>query len=100
MTRDEIKEATQTVKGLICRHMSSAAIASGWVSPVDATAFIREVSDQFPYGTRPENLGLTALTGWLAERGVEAGETFIRELRKEWIKEEMREYCKSEHATT
>ena len=63
MIHDEIKEATQTVKWLICRHMPSAAIASGWVSPVDATAFIRE-------------------------------------LRKEWIKEEMREYCKREHATT
>jgi hypothetical protein len=95
MTHDEVKAATRLIEKAICEHMPSAAVASGWMSEVDPAPFVRQMCERFPYGARPENLGVTALTEWLKERGVEAGKNFIRAVREEWIKEEMRRYCQA-----
>ena len=62
-----------------------AAVASGWLSAVDPAAWVARVSRLFPFVDRPENMGLTPLTEWLAARGVEAGPAFVRALRHEWL---------------
>lgn len=93
MTRKEASEATRIIEKAICEHMPSAAVASGWMSEVDPTPFVRETCLRFPFGTRPENLGITPLTAWLEANGVVAGKRFVMVLRKEWIMDAMRAEC-------
>jgi hypothetical protein len=85
MTRQDVNTARRVIVGLIHEHMPTAAVASGWVSAVDPAAWVRKVSDLYPYVERPADLGLTALTRWLEARGVEAGPAFVKALRIEWI---------------
>lgn len=89
-----LRETDCGLRSLICQTMPSAGIASGWMLPVDLTGWIRSVSERFPMGSRPENLGLTALHGWLKDNGVECGLDHARALRKEWIADELREFCR------
>ncbi len=70
---------------LVHRHMPAAAVASGLASAVDPKPWVDRVCTLFRYVDRPEHLGLTALTKWLAERGLAAGEGFVRALRHQWI---------------
>lgn len=80
-----------TLKAIICETMPSAAVASGFISPVNMTGWVKEVSAKFPYETRKEvPLGITPLTDWLKEQGIEAGRKWIEALRTEWIMEELR----------
>ncbi len=86
-------EITKLIENAIRDHMPSAAVASGWMSEVDCAPWVKAMCERFPYGERPENLGLTPLRGWLKERGVEAGEKWVRKLREVWIKDVMRVEC-------
>lgn len=74
-----------TIHSLLCEHMPTAAVASGFASPVDCGPWVRRVSQLFPFVDRPTDLGLTSLMRWLAARGVTAGESWVKELRKEWL---------------
>lgn len=93
MTRTDITTAKRLITGLIHQHMPSAAVASGWASAVSPDAWVSRVSALFKFVDRPEDMGLTALTGWLAARGVEAGESFVKALRKDWMMTRMAEHC-------
>ena len=66
------------------------ATAAEWMNEVDATEFVKTMCERFPFGTRPENLGVTPLTNWLKEQGVEAGKAFVMAVRKVWIMDAMR----------
>jgi hypothetical protein len=68
-------------------HMPSAAVASGWASPVDPKPWVDRVSRLIPFVDRPDDMGLTALTDWLNGMGFEAGASFIRALREAWIRD-------------
>lgn len=85
MNATELKTAKRLIENAIKVHMPSAAVASGWLSAVDPAAWVARVSRLFPFVDRPENMGLTPLTEWLAARGVEAGPAFVRALRHEWL---------------
>lgn len=93
MTRQEVATATHLIKQAICEHMPSAAVASGWMSEVNPEPFVKAMCERFPFGTRPENLGITPLTNWLKEQGVEAGKSFIMAVRKVWLMDAMRVEC-------
>lgn len=90
MTHDEVKHATRLIESAICQHMPTAAIASGWLSPVDPSAWVASMCERFPESDRPESLGLTALCDWLTGQGVTAGREFVKALRVQWLKERMR----------
>jgi hypothetical protein len=80
-----------TIKAVVCETMPTAAIASGFISPVSTAEFVKQVSERFPYEQRKDiPLGITKLTEWLAANGVVAGRTFIDALRTAWIMEELR----------
>jgi hypothetical protein len=85
MTRSEVASARRLITGLIHKHLPSAAVASGWASGVDPAPWVARVSVLFKFVDRPDDLGMTALTRWLAARGVEAGPAFVKALRHEWI---------------
>lgn len=70
--------------------MPSAAIATGLVSPVDTTAFIRQMCERFPREQRPESLALSKLKAWLKDQGYDLGETVVMKIRHEWIVDELR----------
>lgn len=89
MTRSDIDAARPLILQAIHAHMPSAAVASGWASPVDPAAWVASVSNLIRHVDRPYDLGLTALTRWLAARGIEAGPTFVKALRTAWISDEM-----------
>jgi hypothetical protein len=93
MTREELKTGTRLITQAICEHMPSAAVASEWMSEVSPEPFVKAMCERFPFGTRPENLGLTPLTEWLKEQGVEAGKAFVMAVRKVWIMDAMRAEC-------
>ena len=93
MCDNELKTATRLIEQAIMTHMPSAAVASGWMSAVDPTPFVREMCERFPFAVRPDQMGVTHLTGWLSERGVTAGKAFIMAVRAEWLKERMRAEC-------
>lgn len=89
----ELPDPKRLIEQAICQHMPSAAVASGWMSKLNPSDWIKEVSEKFPFAERTTELGLTRLTAWLKERGVEAGESYIKALRIEWLKELMRSEC-------
>jgi hypothetical protein len=88
MTPADIATGTRLIRSAIAQHMPSAAVASGWVSAVSPEPWISWVSGLLPYQDRPTGegcYGLTRLTAWLKTQGITAGESYIRELRKEWL---------------
>lgn len=87
MNNDEIKTVIIVA---VCQYLPSAAIATGLVSPVDTTAFVRQMCERFPYGTRPEELGCSKLKAWLKDRGYDLGESVVMKIRHEWIMDELR----------
>jgi len=78
----------------VCKHMPSAAIDSGMVSPVDLyTGEIVRLSALFPFEDRPTEeygYGLTRLRAWLSDRGERHSEGFVKALQKEWLRDGMR----------
>jgi len=90
VTRKEIERGTRLITQAICEHMPSAAVASGWMSAMDPAPFVKVMCERFPAEVRPEHLGITLLTDWLKEQGVEAGKAFIMEVRKVWLMDRMR----------
>ena len=93
-----MSDATSQIRSLICQHMPTAAVASGLASAVDPGPWVAEVSRRFPLGARPTDHSVPGLTAWLGERGVGAGETWVKALRLEWMKERMRAACDAEFA--
>lgn len=87
MNSEQIKTA---IVAAVCQHMPTAAIATGLVSPVDSSAFVRSVCERFPREQRPESLGFTPLKVWLKENGVDVGESIVMAIRHEWIMDELR----------
>lgn len=85
----QAEQTAESLRNLLATHLPSAAIASGWISPVDLSAWIDTVSERFPLDARPENLGLSALIAWLADRGIVAGADAVRALRLRWLFAEM-----------
>ena len=83
-------DPTPAIRSALVKHMPTAAIATGLVSPVDPSAWVSEISARIPYSARTDcPFGLTGLTGWLAARGITAGLGFIKALRLEWLRVEM-----------
>lgn len=94
MTRDELKTAKHLITQAICEHMPSAAVASGWMSEVDMTPWVRSMCQRFPFGEkRTSELGYGRLVAWLKEQGVEAGKAWVMELRRVWLFDAMRVEC-------
>lgn len=85
MTATDFDTARRLITAAIHQHMPSAAVASGWASAVSPAAWVADVSNLIRHVDRPHDLGLTALTRWLADRGVVAGAEYVKALRKEWI---------------
>ena len=84
----EFDHGAASIRQAIAEHMPSAAVASGWVSPVDPSAWVAWVSGLLPYQDRPTDAngyGLTRLTAWLKTQGITAGESYLRALREEWL---------------
>ncbi len=80
-----------TIRSMICDHMPSAAVASGFVSPVDFTATLRRL--WACYGREVvamENLGLSAVVRFLAAKGESVGERVVKAWRAEVLAEVMR----------
>lgn len=90
-------EVQALIKQAVCQHLPSAAIASGFVSPVDFTAWVAQMSERFPMGSRPDTLGLTKLTAWLSEQGVVAGRAWVLALQGEWLHDRMRAACHADN---
>lgn len=93
MKASELKAAKHLIEQAICEHMPSAAVASGWMSAVDPTPWVREMCQRFPCGTRTRELGYSKLVEWLKGHGVEAGKAWVMALRKVWIMDAMRVEC-------
>ena len=81
--------AARILTTLIHRHMSSAAVDSGWVSAVDPAPWVRLVSGLIPAHDRPARLGYSGLADWLAARGLAAGRGYVLALREAWIRDAM-----------
>jgi hypothetical protein len=94
-TPSDGRTVKNTLEHLICKHLPSAAVASGWVGEVDFSKVVADLSQRFPLDTRPENLGLTALREWLTEQEVDLPEGVARLVRKEWMRERMCEASKA-----
>lgn len=93
MTNREVNDTTKIIKQLICEHMPTAAVASGWMSAIDPEPFVKQMCERFPFDVRPEQMGVTYLTDWLSERGVTAGKAFVLAVRNVWLMERMRAEC-------
>lgn len=96
MNNDQIKN---TIIAVICKHLPSAAIATGLVSPVDSSAFVQSVCERFPREQRPESLGFTPLKAWLKANGVDVGDSIVMAIRHEWIMDELRHASQTQPAT-
>lgn len=89
MTRADIDAARPLILQAVHQHMPSAAVASGLASAVDPAPWVAHVCGLIRHVDRPRDLGLTALTAWLAGQGFEAGPAFVRALRTAWITDEL-----------
>lgn len=85
------RTVTTTIRDAICQHMPSAAIASGFVTPVDFTHFLDGLWEKYgAEAVKLENLGITAVRDFLAAKGETVGERVSNEWRKQILAEVMR----------
>lgn len=80
-----------TLKSLICEHLPAAAVASGFVSPVDFSTTLERL--WATYGREAvarHDLGLSKLARWLADRGEVLGERVVKAWREQILAEVMR----------
>lgn len=75
----------------VCKHIPTAAIAGGFVSPVADlyNAEIDRLSEVFPHDSQARELGLTKLRNFLADCGEPVTEGMAKALQDAWSREGM-----------
>ena len=112
MTEKELADTQRVIVQAIHRHMPSAAIASGWASPVDVSGMVADamknhdhervsewgISYGFDGESAPSDLSVQAVRAYCAAHDLPTSDMFVKPFRTELIKSRMRAECNGNSA--
>lgn len=86
---EDIMTEEHLIRQAVNRHMPTAAVASGFISPVAGLydAEIARLDARFPYDDRTQDLGLSRLRQWLNTYAEWPAPGLLKALQREWLRQ-------------